>query len=452
MEKTPPYLFDNLKFTDCDKTVFTQNGDKAHLAKVRVFSKYENRNGSYITDAIADELIKSAIDVPVVGQFDHSTEDWTGHVGPGLASAYGYCKEFLGWEPYMDDDGITREYAVFSVVLFSDYFEEAKKIIGKSQSMELDKKSITGSWKKPNDGNYEVYVYDTAKMLGFCLLGDDRTPCFSQSRFFEKNNLETRIDNLTNVVSSLQDSFQKYFNGGKDAMEEVKQETSVEVTEEVFTETEPTAETQVEAPAEAEASAPTESEEVKEEEEISAAESAVEETSEESAAENTVVEESATEPAAEEVPNFEDKYNELLETYNALQTQYDALVEQHKTLQEDYNKTSEEKEVADQLYEAVKQDLASKEETISKYSERIQKYEQEEKEELIKKFSKCLPAPVMQEVNDAMANMTLDELNTRLAMEYTSFSMAKEQDEEIRVPQVPKESNAFAQLLSKYKK
>ena len=58
----------------------------------------------------------------------------------------------------------------------------------------------------------------------------------------------------------------------------------------------------------------------------------------------------------------------------------------------------------------------------------------------------------MQEINDSMANMTLDELNTRLAMEYTSFSMAKEQDEEIRVPQVPKESNAFAQLLSKYKK
>ena len=300
--------------------------------------------------------------------------------------------------------------------------------------MELDKNTIKGSWKDIiyNDFEDQAFVYTDGVIKGLCVLGK-RKPCFEGAAFFDLADDSYKQFTL---------AMQKYFNGGKDAMEEVKQETSVEVTEEVFTETEPTAETQVEAPAEAEASAPTESEEVKEEEETPATENTVEETSEEP----------ATEPVAEETPNFEDKYNELLETYNALQTQYDALVEQHKTLQEDYNKTSEEKEVADQLYEAVKQDLASKEETISNYSKRIQKYEQEEKEELLRKFSKWLPARVMQEVNDSMANMTLDELNTRLAMEYTSFSMAKEQDEEIRVPQVPKESNSFAQLLSKYKK
>ena len=300
--------------------------------------------------------------------------------------------------------------------------------------MELDKNTIKGSWKDIiyNDFEDQAFVYTDGVIKGLCVLGK-REPCFEGAAFFDLADDSYKQFTL---------AMQKYFNGGKDAMEEVKQETSVEVTEEVFTETEPTAETQVEAPAEAEASAPTESEEVKEKEETPAIENSVEE----------IPEEPATEPVAEETPNFEDKYNELLETYNALQTQYDALVEQHKTLQEDYNKTSEEKEVADQLYEAVKQDLASKEETISNYSKRIQKYEQEEKEELLKKFSKCLPAPVMQEVNDSMANMTLDELNTRLAMEYTSFSMAKEQDEEIRVPQVPKESNSFAQLLSKYKK
>ena len=198
--------------------------------------------------------------------------------------------------------------------------------------MELDKNTIKGSWKDIiyNDFEDQAFVYTDGVIKGLCVLGK-REPCFEGAAFFDLADDSYKQFTL---------AMQKYFNGGKDAMEEVKQETSVEVTEEVFTETEPTAETQVEAPAEAEASAPTESEEVKEEEETPATENTVEETSEEP----------ATVPVAEETPNFEDKYNELLETYNALQTQYDALVEQHKTLQEDYNKISEEKEIADQLY------------------------------------------------------------------------------------------------------
>lgn len=405
-----------------------------------------NRNYSYITDSFAQHLIETADFKPIVGTYLYSSKDFGGHEESTDKRAYGVIVPGSAtWEDHMDSDGVTRTYATFDVIVWTEYWDEAKTIFTKAQSMELDKNTIKGSWKEViyNDFEDQAFVYTDGVIKGLCVLGAEKEPCFEGSAFFDLADDSYKQFTL---------AMQKYFNGGKDAMEEVKQETSVEVTEEVFTETEPTAETQVEAPAEAEASAPTESEEVKEEEEIPAVENTAEETSEEPAAENTVVEESAAESAAEETPNFEDKYNELLETYNALQTQYDALVEQHKTLQEDYNKTSEEKEVADQLYEAVKQDLASKEETISKYSERIQKYEQEEKEELIKKFSKCLPAPVMQEVNESMANMTLDELNTRLAMEYTSFSMAKEQDEEIRVPQVPKESNAFAQLLSKYKK
>lgn len=401
-----------------------------------------NRNYSYITDSFAQHLIETADFKPIVGTYLYSSKDFGGHEESTDKRAYGVIVPgSASWEDHMDSDGVTRTYATFDVIVWTEYWEEAKTIFTKAQSMELDKNTIKGSWKEViyNDFEDQAFVYTDGVIKGLCVLGDEKEPCFQGAAFFDLADDSYKQFTL---------AMQKYFNGGKDAMEEVKQETSVEVTEEVFTETEPTAETQVEAPAEAEASAPTESEEVKEEEETSAAEDTVEEASEEPAVENTVVEE----PAAEETPNFEDKYNELLETYNALQTQYDALVEQHKTLQEDYNKTSEEKEVADQLYEAVKQDLASKEETISDYSKRIQKYEQEEKEELLKKFSKCLPAPVMQEVNESMANMTLDELNTRLAMEYTSFSMAKEQDEEIRVPQVPKESNAFAQLLSKYKK
>jgi len=78
----------------------------------------------------------------VVGFFDPETQTWASHTGPTLANSYGYVENFVGWEPFVDTDGVTRDYAVFSVILFTDYFEEAKKIVGQNQSMELDINSI----------------------------------------------------------------------------------------------------------------------------------------------------------------------------------------------------------------------------------------------------------------------------------------------------------------------
>ena len=51
---------------------------------VGVFTKYGNRNGSYITDEVAEQLIESATkgNTPVVGFFDPETKDWAGHTGP----------------------------------------------------------------------------------------------------------------------------------------------------------------------------------------------------------------------------------------------------------------------------------------------------------------------------------------------------------------------------------
>jgi len=116
--------------------------------KVAVFTKYANRNGSYITDAVAEQLITSATrgNTPVVGFFDPETQSWASHTGPTLANGYGYVEDFLGWETLTDTDGVARDYAIFSVVLFSEYFSEAQKIAGQHQSMELDPNSITGDW------------------------------------------------------------------------------------------------------------------------------------------------------------------------------------------------------------------------------------------------------------------------------------------------------------------
>ncbi len=53
--------------------------------------------------------------------------------------------------------------------------------------MELDPQSITGDWAEIN-GEF-LYVYTTAKMLGFCVIGSHE-PCFSASSFFSNNEEE----------------------------------------------------------------------------------------------------------------------------------------------------------------------------------------------------------------------------------------------------------------------
>ena len=102
--------------------------------KVGVFTKYGNRNGSYIKDDVAQMLIDSATkgDTPVVGFFDPESKGWSSHTGPTLASAYGYVEYFDGWQPFKDTDGVERDYAVFSVVLFTKYFNEANFVVGQN--------------------------------------------------------------------------------------------------------------------------------------------------------------------------------------------------------------------------------------------------------------------------------------------------------------------------------
>jgi hypothetical protein len=46
-------------------------------ARCKIFYKYENRNGTYITDEFADKLLSSLAYVPVKGIYQ--SEDYTDH-------------------------------------------------------------------------------------------------------------------------------------------------------------------------------------------------------------------------------------------------------------------------------------------------------------------------------------------------------------------------------------
>ncbi len=216
MSKQIPYLFNSIVISSPFEPLMASEKGSISRQKVGVFTKYGNRNGSYITEEFAQHLIESAVSqhCPVVGFFDPETEKWAGHTGPTLACGYGYVEDFIGWEPLQDTDGVVRDYAVFSVVLHTNYFEEAKTITGANQSMELDPETIEGSWAEI-DGE-EYYVYTKGEMLGFCVIGENE-PCFSASHFFSRSG--TNFEKLSALLFELREQVE----GGETVMEENKE-------------------------------------------------------------------------------------------------------------------------------------------------------------------------------------------------------------------------------------
>ena len=183
-------------------------------ARCRIFYKYENRNGTYITDEFAQKLITSLPYTPVKGIYDNFDEDYTDHgLKRDLGRIYGIVPENpnFSWEKHLDEDEIEREYACCDVYIFTALYEEASQIVGKSQSMELYQPSIKGDWAIIN--GKKLFKFEDGCFLGLQILGDDVEPCFEGAAFF------TFYNDLKNAIKKLEKySLDSNIKGGKSEM------------------------------------------------------------------------------------------------------------------------------------------------------------------------------------------------------------------------------------------
>lgn len=183
-------------------------------ARCRIFYKYENRNGTYITDEFAQKLINSLPYTPVKGIYDNFDEDYTDHgLKRDLGRIYGIVPENpnFSWEKHLDEDEIEREYACCDVYIFTALYEEASQIVGKSQSMELYQPSIKGDWAIIN--GKKLFKFEDGCFLGLQILGDDVEPCFEGAAFF------TFYNDLKNAIKKLEKySLDSNIKGGKSEM------------------------------------------------------------------------------------------------------------------------------------------------------------------------------------------------------------------------------------------
>ena len=424
MSKQIPIYFDTVVVDSPFQGISEATPNIGRL-KVRVFTKYANRNGSYITDAVAEQLIQSATtgNTPVVGFFDPGTQTWASHSGPTLANGYGYVENFLGWEPFEDSDGVIREYAVFSVVLFTDYYEEAKKIFGQNQSMELNPDSINGDWTMINGQEY--FVYTQAKMLGFCVIGEHE-PCFSVSSFFSKNDdtYKSQYEKFSSLLFDLKtkvEEAEKNIEGGEQPMtelenQEVVEETQVEEVPETF-------------------------------QEETAAATATEETTEPVAATEEVTEPEA-EPETPEVTEFE----QLQQQFNDLQTSYNELQSNYENAQNRITELEEFQATANTELETLRAQNTQLQTSLQSYQAQALEAENARKNGLVEKYEKVMDEEEISPIKEMANDLSYDELESKLAITFANSKIAGSEEKEMKVPLPDPEESQFALLMKKYRK
>jgi hypothetical protein len=171
-------------------------------ARCRIFYKYGNRNGTYITEEFANKLLSTIPYTPIKGIYKE--EDFTDHGEErSQGNIYGIVPENpnIQWEKNVDVDGIEREYACCDVLLFTGIYKEAGDIVSKAQSMELYEPSIKGDWELIDGQKY--YVFQDACFLGLQVLGKNVEPCFEGAAFFTMFNSLKEIVNKFNTGGKL---------------------------------------------------------------------------------------------------------------------------------------------------------------------------------------------------------------------------------------------------------
>lgn len=424
MDKKIPIYFDTIILDSPVQEIPMSSGPElgnGSRLKVAVFTKYKNRNGSYITDEYAEYLIKSATrgDTPVVGFFDPETQSWASHTGPTLANGYGYVESFLGWEPITDTDGVTRDYAIFSVVLFSKYWEEARKIAGQNQSMELNISTIEGDWAEFD--NQEYFVYTKGDMLGLCVIGQHE-PCFSVSHFFSKNDdtYKSQYEKFSSLLFNLRAQVEEAENnvkGGENKMNELENKELENPT--------PAAEPEVNEP-----TAEFQNNEV------------------EPAVESAVEPEAAVEPAVEETPAEPTEFEVLQQKFEDLQNSYNELQDKFSATE---TRISELETAKNAEIESLRSENEKLQSTIATYQAAEAKAEEERKENLIKTYENHLEEEEIKPIRDMAKNFSYDELEGKLAVTFAKKQITGSEEVK-KVPLPEEEESQFAVLMKKYRK
>lgn len=317
--------------------------------EIKVFYHGQNRNGSYISKAVGNQIANSLPRAPIVALYNEQINDYEDHGEEITINRQGvkFEKKTIPygavdkdtpavWRKFWDDKGIEREYLVVRGFLWTGRYPHLQQILEnpKGQSMEFFEESVDGNWAKFDNEPDEIFIFNEADISALCILGDDVEPCFEDSTIGKPEIL----------YSLKKDEFKLEFNKFMFELNEVlNHENSTEGGMAVKIEEEKVVDVEVEIE---------ETDFVETEEEVEVIEEEITETEFEEEIEETVEEEEET---VEDEFTEEEENTELIE----LQTKYELVKQELEDLKISYAALVEEKDV---------RDLNEKEEICNKFS------------------------------------------------------------------------------------
>ena len=365
--------------------------------EVKVLYLGQNRNRSFISKEVAQEMAQTLPGTPIVGYYSEKEEDFRDHGdqmvidGDGLkfnclTKPYGFVpidtkvwfKEFEDTDEF--GNKTVREYLMCEGYLWTEQYQEAKKVIeeGRPHSMELDEDTLKGYWSTDSNRGLDFFIINDAIFSKLCILGEDVEPCFEGSSVTSpdvSSSFTLKVDEFTSTLSTMMKELKEFTfslkeqEGGK-SMEVVENIQPTETPEENlqvqenFSENQDINEQTVIAENQNNIEfKKTEDDEDKEEEKE------VEDINEEEEKED-VEDEEKKKPTKSELEESEEKYALLEQQFNELNEKYAALEQQNIELVE-FKKSVEDKEkdaLIAQFYMLSDEDKKDVVENKSKYS------------------------------------------------------------------------------------
>lgn len=224
--------------------------------EIKVLYIGENRNHSYISKDVAEDMAKTLRGAPIVGYYKEEKEDFADHGERVILDDEGIKFECLT-KPYgfvapdakvwfqkfedTDDFGnqVVREYLMTEGYLWTKQYEECQLALneGRPQSMELDEESLDGHWSTNNKTGMDFFIINDAIFSKLCILGDDVEPCFEGASVTapEVSTSFSKVDDtFKKTLYTMMQELKYALEGGQD-MDTENNNVNPEVAEDIVT-------------------------------------------------------------------------------------------------------------------------------------------------------------------------------------------------------------------------
>lgn len=211
--------------------------------QIKVLYVGKNRNKTYITKQVAQEIGKTLRGAPIVGYYKEDKEDFSTHGEKVIIDdqgikfqcmtiPYGFvspdAKVWFQVFEDIDENGnvVQHQYLMTTGYLWTEQFKESKLPIdqGRPQSMQFEKDSLQGQWKFDFQSGINFFIINDAIIQKLCILGQDVEPCFEGASITSPNvSKNYTLDNnfKTTLYSMIQD-LKKIVKGEQQQMENLE--------------------------------------------------------------------------------------------------------------------------------------------------------------------------------------------------------------------------------------